>query len=510
MKIMEMMMLLLWTFHKISTYEITDLTNAPGITAIKMPPAYTVDKYHTFVHYINFTHLNEELTLAEQNLNSFKTSTFFDTVHRQLQFVKSKIESLLNKPSTNRKKRGLINGIGTAIKWVTGNMDASDKEHYDQIITKLERNSYHIEHNIEQEILYNKKLIETFRNDILILNKNNDRASKIINTLDMATISSHLNELYSIINYITLRTLDIENSLEFCELGILHSSMLTQTDISYLIKRNISLISTDLQTLWQISKTRCSIKNNVIHYFISIPLKTKMYSTMYLLPIPVSHKNTLVTTLTPNKLILLDKNTTLTGNCTYINTYYYCINLKEINDNCIQNLLKNNFKHCITSSIKVTSFIKYIDEVDYYLSFNTSYVTLENKATHPIFLPLTALIKLEQNETLLQCPKPNTIVIDSKIIKLENTIGKPLPLNMSFDVLDLPPNPYVMLETLDYISIVEHDYYFYILGIFVLYLFMYHIYILILNHCKCTSRSRSTPKVEDIILPHINNPLPNK
>ena len=40
----------------------------------------------------------------------------------------------------NRNKRGLINGLGSIIKSITGNLDSQDAERYDEIFRKIEEN----------------------------------------------------------------------------------------------------------------------------------------------------------------------------------------------------------------------------------------------------------------------------------------------------------------------------------------------------------------------------------
>ena len=53
----------------------------------------------------------------------------------------------------------------------------------------------------------------------------------MVSQTDKNKYKIHLEELYSIINYITIRIIDIGNSLEMCRLGIPHSSVIKQKDL---------------------------------------------------------------------------------------------------------------------------------------------------------------------------------------------------------------------------------------------------------------------------------------
>ena len=61
--------------------------------------------------------------------------------------VKSKFQNL-NINENLRKKRGLINGLGSVIKSITGNLDAQDAEYYDKLIDELKNNQQNIQKNL--------------------------------------------------------------------------------------------------------------------------------------------------------------------------------------------------------------------------------------------------------------------------------------------------------------------------------------------------------------------------
>ena len=119
-------------------------------------------------------------------------------------------------------------------------MDANGKERYDNILQNLEHDENTIQNYILKEITINKHVMDN--DDIQILNKSNKKLIDIVSQTDKNRYKIHLEELYSITNYITIRIMDIGNSLKMYRLGIPHSSIIKQTDLD---KQNY--ISNDLK-----------------------------------------------------------------------------------------------------------------------------------------------------------------------------------------------------------------------------------------------------------------------
>ena len=160
------------------------------------------------------------------------------------------LEKLLDKMTTlkfghitlaNRRKRGLINFIGTINKWLTGTMDDEDRQLVNQHFENIEKNDYDLSENLNNQIKINnnfntsintllytikddRKLIEEF-----IKNKNNQTNIKLI-TFDLRL---RIQELDKIIN-------DLQDNIIFSNLNIIHPSLLTHQEIiDYKINVNI-------------------------------------------------------------------------------------------------------------------------------------------------------------------------------------------------------------------------------------------------------------------------------
>ena len=72
-----------------------------------------------------------------------------------------------------REKRGLINGLGSIIKSITGNLDETDKERYDQIIENINVNENKLTDKINTMVKINNNITAQFNNNIKIIKENN-------------------------------------------------------------------------------------------------------------------------------------------------------------------------------------------------------------------------------------------------------------------------------------------------------------------------------------------------
>ena len=255
-------------------YTITDVSKTPGITHVKLPSAFILDNYYTITFYIDYHHYYNALIQLENNLYRFSKLDMYKTTLNLLKLTKSQF-SIINTPTLPhlRNKRGIINGLGKAINWLTGNMDADDKSHYDQLLQKLEENNYAIEHNIEHQAQTDIELIRTFQKDIALLNSNINKVKTINSILSQDELQIHLLELHGTILYIYNKILSLEMTIEQCSAGKLHHSVLTH--INFASFHNATFISNQLDILWLTSKATCALHEGTLHIFLQVPLQSK-------------------------------------------------------------------------------------------------------------------------------------------------------------------------------------------------------------------------------------------
>lgn len=212
-----------------------------------------------------------------------------------------------------REKRGIFNGIGTVWKSITGNLDASDGEYYNDCINKITKDEYQIENLLKNQISVTTSVIksfnstiqklqideETFNNDIKEIRKSimdiSDQLNYFQSQIDILNICESLMESYT---FLENQIDDIINSITFARLKILHSSIITPNDlvdslkhISQSLKRNnlpLPISATSIPQYLDIIELKAYQLDSKVVFVLNIPLVEPEEYTLYrIYPIPL-------------------------------------------------------------------------------------------------------------------------------------------------------------------------------------------------------------------------------
>lgn len=219
---------------------------------------------------------------------------------------------------TKRYKRGLINGVGSIWKAITGNLDASDGEYYVNCINKINQDERHLETLMKNQISVTTSIIksfnstiqqlkideETFNKDIIQIEKAMQDVSnemwKLEIKLKLIELCESLLESYTFIKD-TLN--DVLDSITFARLKILHNSIITPQDLvsslqrisQSLNKNNLPLSASSSQVaryLDIIELQAFQIESKIV-FVLKIPLVEPETYTLYrLYPIPILDNRT--------------------------------------------------------------------------------------------------------------------------------------------------------------------------------------------------------------------------
>lgn len=240
------------TSQKIS---IRNLENNPGIIPLKLGTAKITKYTHTLIHYYDLNPIITEISrlqtqsanlkklIIEDKYYSIDTSNYLKILNFAEEKVKDKLLEIL--PQHQRVKRGLINGLGSIFKSITGNLDANDGERYEKLIRELQENQVKLASNIKnqnslsidlinnfnktiQQISHNEKLLE------MKINQISDRILYKETTFFIKDIMNQIITMYEIINSILQ---DIENSISFLKLQIMHPSIIKTKDLFNELKK---------------------------------------------------------------------------------------------------------------------------------------------------------------------------------------------------------------------------------------------------------------------------------
>ena len=295
----------------------------PGILPFKIGYAKLTKYTHTLIHYYD---LNPIIT--ETNKLYFRSKNITDSLilHKEyfaessnylkiLKITQERVENKIKEilPHPQRNKRGLVNVVGSVFKAVTGNLDASDGERYENLIKKLQENQNKLAINIRNQNSISTSVINKFnstiqqigQNEMLIENKINQISIIVQKTTyreNMHFIKDILNQIINLYEIINSILQDIENSITFSKLKVMHPSIITFNDLLKELKKlekivgsNNMPLSTNLENIFLFEKlidVDCFVLNNKITYLLRVPITyPNSFEYYHLYSIPVIHQS---------------------------------------------------------------------------------------------------------------------------------------------------------------------------------------------------------------------------
>lgn len=152
-----------------------------------------MENYKNTRHIINLTNYHNCISQIRTTVNSLlEENTLIDSVL----ILKSKLSQLQTKLDSftllNRQKRGLVNGLGTLIKTISGKLNASDAKEIDVKFNNLKDNLNVVSGNLQLQNEFNNEILIRFENitthinyeQILINNFLTNSQNKIVKELN--------------------------------------------------------------------------------------------------------------------------------------------------------------------------------------------------------------------------------------------------------------------------------------------------------------------------------------
>lgn len=264
-------------------------------------------------------------------------------------------DKLVNIPGkTKRNKRGLINGLGSIIKSITGNLDSSDEQKYERMFNNMEKNQEILQNQNLDTIKINKEMIDKFNSQIDNIKHNEitlkSKIMQIETLLKESTNWQNVLVIKDIINQLILLTInlieiisEIETSLTFCNLNKIHSSIITIDQLRKITNKINNINFWDIST--QVT-SHCKLENEMIEYLLEIPVYGKNNRKLIqITPIPM-YTNGKMYMLDISKELVIRNNNKLVKmeNCFKIQNNYYCKTNYIETSICLSNIinLQNN------------------------------------------------------------------------------------------------------------------------------------------------------------------------
>lgn len=355
-----------------------NLNNNPGLLPLKLGNAQNKIDHWTFIQIFDISNIiNEFLTLQKSFLkikNILENSTHNSSYGREFYNSYYLVNSLENKILTqinqlnplmsNRIKRGIIDGLGSVIKAITGNLDQEDAKRYDHAINILSSDEIKIKTLIKDQITLLQTSTEKFRKNIETLAHNQIILESRIMQLEAVIKTTKLKDIETY-NYFLLEMLisqfitafqviydtleKIEVAISFSKLNTFHNSIIEPVDLlsdvlfisKQLIKNKLPFdpILENILLFEKIMEIKSYNKNNQIVFIIEIPIvENEYYNYYHLYPLPTPTANSFKVIIPPSQYLLSNEQNYafLNTKCQEItNEEFICqeINVIKIKDN---------------------------------------------------------------------------------------------------------------------------------------------------------------------------------
>lgn len=152
-----------------------------AIIELKLGNAKIINHFQNVIHIINLENYVDNANKIEETLDILEKDT---SIGDSMKITKLKLAQLKDKINTlipfKRQKRGLFNGVGSVVKYITGNMDDNDARKLNSQIDALNRNDYSLSEKLKQQNVLNFKMMERFHNISSHINNEQDKISLIL------------------------------------------------------------------------------------------------------------------------------------------------------------------------------------------------------------------------------------------------------------------------------------------------------------------------------------------
>ncbi|KAJ8719597.1 hypothetical protein PYW08_011772 [Mythimna loreyi] len=403
---MQLMVLLVLTAHSIAAQDVNQeitlesLGDGPGILPFRLGATKLITHHHTFLQYIQIKDIEDKIKILQDQLDNYRQNLNNDTYmlyEVQLNYLSDKMLSVMHHLDTlkpGRVKRGLIDGLGSIIKSVTGNLDYSDAVKYDNTIKILQDNNLEITEELNNHISISKEWMVQHSEIITKLVSNQAKINETLqsildkdfykdtNIIRYAKFGQQLTIITENLDEILNELIRIENILAFIHSSSSHHSMISIEVLRHMIEKLVQLYGRDkildleLRQYYDIIKPGYYYSGNQIVIIFKVPIFAIENYDLYKLSIaPNRFRQALIP---PYPLIATSRKgyVYIEAECPKYNTWYICGDkmnhqLRQHPD-CIQNLIMNQTldKTCEITTISLTRVaMEELDEKHYIISF---------------------------------------------------------------------------------------------------------------------------------------------
>lgn len=376
------------------------LENGPGLLPFKLGPMKLITHYHTFLQNIELTdidnNINEiriQLIKATDKLDNY-TRTLYELQIDSLNVKLNKASSHLQSLKPNRFKRGLVDGLGSVIKSITGNLDHTDAIKYDNALKALNDNQQQMAIEQNHHISLSKGLMNEHTKIITKLVENqvqlNDSLHILLdadkykqhNLIKFAKFSQILQIISNNVDSLLNELSRLENAIALSGQLHTHHSMLGAEILSNMIRKLSALYNKDqlleleIREYYDIIKPLAYYRGSQIVFAFKFPITSPLKFLLYKLVIVPNRNKQAIIPSYPFLAITGNIHAYIEAECPKVASEYLCeekLNHQmRTHPDCICDIIGSQIPHksCNTITISLTKpAMEKLDDRRYALVF---------------------------------------------------------------------------------------------------------------------------------------------
>lgn len=455
---------------------LESLEDGPGLLPFNLGHTRLTSHFHTFLQRIRLDDIEDKINVLHSQILTFETQLPNDTYilyELQIHYLNNKLKSALTQLKglePRRVKRGLIDGVGSVIKSLTGNLDYTDAIHYNKVLSNLQasQNKLVLEYNthvsinkewtakqsyILSQLVENQSRINITLQDLL--DKEAYMGHSLIKYAKFAQLLSLISEN---VEDLSNEIVKVENSLAFIQASTMHHSMISIDILSDMIVKLREIygrpyvLDLELREYYNIIKPGSYFLDKQLVIIYRFPIISADSYDLYKLSIVPNKLHHVLIPPYPFMATNDDSFVYIEAECPKLNTGYLCeekyYHHVRTQDDCVHQLiLKQSLEEsCNLTTINLTrEAMEKIDDHHYTISLPHPTRTrltceredfMELQGSYLITVPTSCILRTAEF----------TIINNNGEIK-----GQPLKIMMIPDIKMLPAarTPRIQLNTIN-------------------------------------------------------------
>lgn len=246
---------------------------------------------------------------AENTASGDLHKTYRNQIEYSLSNIGKKIKFLT--PQV-RKRRGLIDGLGTVVKSITGNLDHEDAAKFEEEILNIKNRVKNVQDSQRKSLVLAHNTIDEFSKQLTKLNNNQKHLASLLQNItnNSNDLSNHLHflDIYVQIDFSLQIILDrlmlLEDAMTFAQMGTMHPSIISPQNLieelrilenMFLFKPVASISISNIYRIEKSIKVKAYSTEHSVNFILEIPSITpKTYDLIHLYSIPNKNNLTII------------------------------------------------------------------------------------------------------------------------------------------------------------------------------------------------------------------------